>query len=138
MLWPTTSGVYPWDAQANEEFKKNATSFFEDSFKGFLGCCGGFRRNQSRKYFAADKEQNEIQGSFTSFRMTSFKEKEFGTLPEFALVGVEDFFVDVGPELFEGEVGGVDDIAGEPLLSDLGPGAVFGGVVESGDAGGCA
>ncbi len=54
------------------------------------------------------------------------------------LVGVEDFFVDVGPELFEGEVGGVDEVAGEPLLADFGPGAVFGGVVEGGDSGCCA
>ena len=52
------------------------------------------------------------------------------------LVRVEEFFVDVGPELFEGEVGGVDDVAGEPLLADFGPGAVLGGVVEGGYAGG--
>lgn len=53
-----------------------------------------------------------------------------------SLAGVEELVVDVGPELFEGEVGAVDDVAGEPLLADLGPGAVLGGVVESGDTGG--
>ena len=45
-------------------------------------------------------------------------------------MGVEYFLVDVGPELFEGEVGAVDDVTGEPLLADFGPGAVLGGVVE--------
>ena len=44
--------------------------------------------------------------------------------------------VDIGPELFEGEVGAVNEAACEPLLADFGPGAVFGGVVEGGDAGG--
>ena len=51
------------------------------------------------------------------------------------LVGVEDSLVDVGPKLFVEEVEAVDDVAGEPLLSDLGPGAVFGGVVQAGDSG---
>ena len=49
---------------------------------------------------------------------------------------MEDRVVDVGPELFEGKVGAVDDAAGEPLLANFGPGAIFGGVVERGDAGG--
>ncbi len=52
----------------------------------------------------------------------------------FCLVSMEELLVDVGPELFEGEVGGVDEVAGEPLLADLGPGAVVGGVVEGRDA----
>ena len=51
-------------------------------------------------------------------------------------MGVEDGFVDVWPELFQHEVGAVDDVAGEPLLADLGPGAVSGGVVEGRGAGG--
>jgi hypothetical protein len=49
-------------------------------------------------------------------------------------VGVEELLVDVGPKLFEDEVGAVDEVAGEPLLADLGPCAVVGGVVEGGDA----
>ena len=44
--------------------------------------------------------------------------------------------VDVGPEFLEGEVGAVDDAAGEPLLADFGPGTVLGGVVERGDTSG--
>jgi hypothetical protein len=50
------------------------------------------------------------------------------------LLCVEELVVDVGPELFEGIVRAVDEAAGEPLLSDFGPGAVLGGVVERGDA----
>src|SRR5580704_17772246 len=49
------------------------------------------------------------------------------------LLCVEDRVVDVRPELFEGEVGAVDEAAGEPLLTDFGPGAVLGGVVERRD-----
>jgi len=52
------------------------------------------------------------------------------------LLGVKELVVDVGPEFFEGEVGGVDDVAGEPSLANFGPGAVLGGIVEAGDAGG--
>ena len=52
------------------------------------------------------------------------------------LLCVEDRVVDIGPELFEGEVGAVNEAACEPLLADFGPGAVFGGVVERGDASG--
>ena len=49
---------------------------------------------------------------------------------------MEELVVDIGPELFEGEVGAVDEATGEPLLADFGPGAVLGGVVEGGDASG--
>ena len=52
------------------------------------------------------------------------------------LLRVEDRVVDVGPEFLEGEVGAVDDAAGEPLLADFGPGTVLGGVVERGDTSG--
>jgi len=50
------------------------------------------------------------------------------------LVSVEDGLVYVGPELLIEEVEAVDDVAGEPLLTDFGPGAVFRGVVQAGDS----
>ena len=47
------------------------------------------------------------------------------------LVGVKDALVHVGPELFVEEVEAVDDIARKPLLTNLGPGSVCGGIVEA-------
>ncbi len=43
---------------------------------------------------------------------------------------MEDCLVDIGPELFQHKVGAVDQVAGEPLLADLGPRAVLRRVVE--------
>lgn len=52
-----------------------------------------------------------------------------------ASMRVKNFLIDVRPELLEREVGRVNDVASQPFLSDLGPGTVFGWVVERGDAG---
>ena len=52
------------------------------------------------------------------------------------LLCVEDFFVDVGPVFFPEEVEAVDEVAGEPLLTDFGPCLILLGVIEGGDAGG--
>lgn len=48
---------------------------------------------------------------------------------------VEDVSVGGGPPLFPPEVEAVDEVAGEPLLPDLGPGLILFGVPESGEAG---
>ena len=53
-------------------------------------------------------------------------------------VGVEDLLVDVRPVLFPEEVEAVNEVAGEPLLTDLGPGLILLGVIEGGDTGCCA
>src|SRR5579862_9735864 len=50
-------------------------------------------------------------------------------------VGVEDLLVDVRPVLFPEEVEAVNEVAGEPLLTDFGPGLILLGVIEGGDAG---
>ena len=50
-------------------------------------------------------------------------------------MGVEDVFVGGGPPLFPPEVEAVDEVAGEPLLTDLGPGLILFGVPEGGEAG---
>lgn len=63
------------------------------------------------------------------------KAGQFNLFDDDSLVGVEDFFVNVGPKLFQHEVGSVDDVAGKPFLANLGSGAVFGWVVEGGCAG---
>ena len=49
-------------------------------------------------------------------------------------MGVEDVFVGGGPPLFPPEVEAVDEVAGEPLLTDLGPGLILLGVPEGGEA----
>ncbi len=51
---------------------------------------------------------------------------------------MEDLFVDAGPPLFPPEVKAVDEVAGEPLLPDLGPGLVLLRIVEGGETSGCA
>ena len=48
---------------------------------------------------------------------------------------VEYVFVGGGPPLLPPEVEAVDDVAGEPLLTDLGPGLILFGVPESRQAG---
>ena len=48
---------------------------------------------------------------------------------------VEYVFVGGGPPLLPPEVEAVDDVAGEPLLTDLGPGLILFGVPESGQTG---
>ena len=53
-------------------------------------------------------------------------------------MSVEDVFVGGGPPLFPPEVEAVDEVAGEPALSDFGPGAVLRGVIKAADAGCCA
>ena len=51
---------------------------------------------------------------------------------------MEDSLIDVGPVLFPEEVEAVDQVAGEPSLTDFGPGAVVRRIIEAAYAGGSA
>ena len=48
---------------------------------------------------------------------------------------VEDSLVDVGPVFFPEKVEAVDQVAGEPLLTDFSPGLILFWVVNGGEAG---
>ncbi len=52
------------------------------------------------------------------------------------LGAVEEVMVDIGPELFDDEGGGIDTDVEAPLASGVTEGALGGGIVQIGDAGG--
>jgi hypothetical protein len=98
----------------------------------FLDTCGAAGKTALPVYCpdAAGVDRDQVHVKVSVWRWSS------STRTCAELLGVEERVVDIGPELFEGKVGAIDEAAGEPLLADFGPGAVFGGVVEGRDAGG--